>query len=86
MTLKLDMSKAYDKVKWVCLEKIMTKLGFAEKWKNLKIRYDPLSPYLFLLCAKALSALIEKVVDNERDGGFKYLQKWTQNLTPFLCK
>ena len=38
MTLKLDMSKAYDKVKWVCLEKIMTKLGFAEKWKNLKMR------------------------------------------------
>ena len=35
MTLKLDMSKAYDRVERVCLEKIMEKLGFEEKWRNL---------------------------------------------------
>jgi len=39
MTLKLDMSKAYDKVEWACLEKIMNKLGFDEKWRNLIMRY-----------------------------------------------
>ena len=35
MTLKLDMSKAYDQVEWACLDKIMEKLGFVELWKRL---------------------------------------------------
>ena len=35
MALKLDMSKAYDRVKWCCLEKIMEKLGFAKRWRCL---------------------------------------------------
>ena len=32
MTIKLDMSKAYDQVEWECLKRIMKKLGFHEKW------------------------------------------------------
>ena len=35
MVLKLDMSKAYDKVEWAFLEKILLKMGFEESWVAL---------------------------------------------------
>ena len=35
MAVKLDISKVYDRVEWTCLEKIMEKLGFMDKWRKL---------------------------------------------------
>ena len=86
VALKLDMSKAYDRVEWNFLDKIMERLGFGNKWRTLvgcrihsvsfsilvngvlygliqpsrRLRQrDPLSPYLFLLCADDLHSLIQ---------------------------
>lgn len=35
MAVKLDISKAYNRVEWACLDKIMEKLGFRPRWRSL---------------------------------------------------
>ncbi|KAL6137214.1 hypothetical protein ACLB2K_062506 [Fragaria x ananassa] len=52
IVLKLDLSKAYGKMEWLFLRKVLERLGFAAG--------DPLSPYLFLLGAEGFSALLRR--------------------------
>ncbi|XP_060964627.1 uncharacterized protein LOC133033648 [Cannabis sativa] len=86
MALKLDLSKAYDRVDWHFLTAMLSRMGFCDKWVRLiygslcSVKYhivssgytmgpiipsrglrqgDPISPYLFLICAEGLSALIQ---------------------------
>ena len=39
MAVKLDMSKAYDKVEWGFLEETMKCMGFAARWINLVMMF-----------------------------------------------
>ena len=113
MTLKLDMSKAYNRVEWECLDKIMEKLGFDGEWRSLimqcvsSVTYsiknngilrgnivpsrgirqgNPLSHYLFLLCAEGLSSLIKSLVASEATGGSCGLSQWLEIISHFLCR
>lgn len=35
MPMKLDMSKAYDRVEWLFLRKIMERMSFTDSWVDL---------------------------------------------------
>lgn len=49
MALKLDMSKAYDRLEWDFLEVMLRKLGFVEIWINLLMSCVRTVTYLILL-------------------------------------
>lgn len=49
MVVKLDISKAYDKVEWGFLKKIMLRLGLLEKWVDLAMEIVCTASYSILI-------------------------------------
>lgn len=107
IAMKLDMNKAYDRVEWIFIRRIMSRMGFSTDWieKVMKciesvqfsvlingnpgekfktgrgIRQgDPLSPYIFLLCAEGFSAMLSREESLNSFSGLK-INRYCPSLT-----
>lgn len=113
IALKLDMSKAYDKIEWPYIMEVMNRMGFSERWRKWIMCYistvsysillngipsvefrpsrglkqgDPLSPYLFLMCAEGFSTLLNREESLSNLSGFR-INKFCPPLTHlFFCR
>ncbi|KAL5565122.1 hypothetical protein UlMin_028286 [Ulmus minor] len=70
MALKLDMSKAFDRVEWKFIEVVMFKLGFAESW-ILNIM-NCISSVSFSFLLNGLSCLLKKMENENKLHGLNF--------------
>ena len=49
MAVKLDISKAYDRVEWKFLRRIMLKMGLPKQWVNLTMEIVKIATYSIVI-------------------------------------
>lgn len=89
--LKIDISKAYDRLEWGFIKNMMIRFGFHERWIERIMTFistvsygfihngaeigrviptrgvrqgDPISPYIYIMGAEGLSAMLRRNVDD----------------------
>ncbi|XP_062021164.1 uncharacterized protein LOC133737669 [Rosa rugosa] len=58
MALKLDLSKAYDRMEWIFLRRVMERFGFASSWINMVMQCVSYVLYSFLVLGKPRGLVI----------------------------